>query len=148
MQIVIGKLSELNWQMTFEYFQLRSAIFVVEQQCVYLDMDDADKEATHILGLSESGKVVAGTRVLNGESATQCHIGRVVVAKSHRGSGLGKAIMEASHVWCKEHFAHLSEIHISAQVYLEQFYASLGYIITGPVYLEDGLPHQEMVRTV
>ena len=90
--------------MTFEYFQLRSAIFVVEQQCVYLDMDDADKEATHILGLSESGKVVAGTRVLNGESATQCHIGRVVVAKSHRGSGLGKAIMEASHVWCKEHF--------------------------------------------
>ena len=126
--------------------QLRSEVFVVEQDCVYQDIDGKDQKALHILGYADN-KLVAYTRVFKpGYYFEEASIGRVLVAKKDRNHQYGYVIMKAS---IKAIEAHYNEhrIKISAQVYLKRFYNNIGFLEIGEEYLEDGIPHIAMVRS-
>ena len=136
--------TELTNEELYDIFQLRSEIFVVEQNCVYNDLDGLDKQAVHQF-LKKSGEMVAYSRLLKpGTRFPDYSIGRVVVKESERGSGLGKHMMEEAinfivHEW------KAKKIKISAQRYLQNFYENLGFKVVTNEYLEDGIPHVGML---
>ena len=145
LDIKIKEFKEFDIQELYKVLQLRSEIFVVEQDCVYQDIDGKDDKALHVIGLSNN-EVVAYTRIFkSGIYFDQASIGRVAVHKQHRKFGYGKIIMEASIKAVKEHYKE-HEIKISAQKYLTKFYTDLGFTIIGEDYLEDGIPHIAMIR--
>ncbi|MDP6922155.1 MAG: GNAT family N-acetyltransferase [Lutibacter sp.] len=145
MTITIKKFSQLSSDELYTLLQLRSAVFVVEQQCVYQDIDDKDKKATHILGFKED-KLVAYTRIFKaGDYFEQASIGRVVVHSEERGKGIGHIIMQASIQAINTQF-NTEEIKISAQRYLKGFYQFHGFEQQGSPYLEDGIPHIAMLK--
>ena len=145
MELLIRSFHELTNRQLYEILQLRQLVFVVEQDCPYLDCDDKDQEAFHLC-LVEGDQLLAYTRVLSpGTSYTDySSIGRVVNHPNHRRKGLGKSIMQSSIHFCKEQYPE-HKIKISAQCYLDDFYQDLGFIPTGETYLEDGIPHQSMI---
>ena len=126
---------------------LRQEIFVVEQDCPYLDADGKDQTSHHLMGFDDQGKMVAYTRLVpKGISYPQyASIGRVVTAASTRGQGIGKLLMQESIARCQEIFGG-EIIKISAQAHLQKFYQDLGFEPTGEEYLEDGIPHIGMTR--
>lgn len=143
--IKIKEFTQLSIFELYEALQLRSEIFVVEQNCVYQDLDGNDTKALHVLGY-KNGVLVAYTRLFKpGDYFSQASIGRVVVAKNQRNHQLGHAIMEASIKAIKKYF-NTTVIKISAQCYLINFYNRLGFKETGETYLEDGLPHIKMLK--
>lgn len=145
MKIDVKSFGDLSAQELYEILQLRSAIFVVEQQCVYQDIDGKDIGALHILG-REGNSLLAYTRILApGAYFREASIGRVAVRKSARGGGLGKEIMEASIQVAEQRFG-TEGVSLSAQSYLRKFYRELGFKETGEEYQEDGIPHIRMVR--
>lgn len=123
---------------------LRSEIFVVEQTCIYQDVDGNDPVATHLLG-RRSGTLVAYLRLLPpGTRFARASIGRVVVHRSERGTGLGRALMN-------EALGRIEAdgpvpLKLSAQAHLQAFYESVGFIATDERYDEDGIPHVAMIR--
>jgi len=140
------KFEELSLSDCYALLQLRSAIFVVEQQCVYLDMDNKDQQAWHLLG-KINGRLVAYTRLLPaGLAYDHCSISRVVTAATHRRTGAGKLLMAESILSCEKLFGK-GPIEIGAQLYLEKFYQSFGFNRAGEIYLEDGIEHIHMIRT-
>jgi len=144
MKVEIKKFSELSVSELYELLKLRTEIFVVEQECIYQDMDGKDSLAVHLLG-KEDEKIIAYTRIFGpGDYYDQPCIGRVVVDKKRRGEEKGKAIMEASIKYVKENYIN-KKIILSAQKYLEKFYKDLGFFVEGEEYLEDGIPHQRMI---
>ncbi|WP_026729879.1 GNAT family N-acetyltransferase [Flavobacterium denitrificans] len=129
----------------YEMLRLRSEVFVVEQNCVYQDLDNKDPKSFHLLYYAND-ELAGCTRLLpTGLSYDDISIGRVVIAPTFRGLGLGKKIMEASIAGCQEKFGK-SPIRISAQYHLSNFYQSLGFMEQGEPYDEDGIPHIEMLR--
>lgn len=146
MHIETKSFEALSPNQLYEYLQLRSEVFVVEQECIYQDPDGKDENALHVLGYSEQGVLAACTRVLPPEGHGQhpC-IGRVAVRNSYRGLGLGKRIMEATIQAIEAHFG-IQKISLSAQTYLKDFYKELGFVEKGEQYLEDGIPHIWMER--
>ncbi|MBC7555854.1 MAG: GNAT family N-acetyltransferase [Chryseobacterium sp.] len=129
----------------YDILKLRSEIFVVEQNCVYLDMDGKDKLALHLFGEFE-GKIVAYSRLFNsGISFDNASIGRVVVAVNYRDNKWGHELMREAIAEIKSHFGE-SKITIGAQLYLKKFYESHGFVQTSEMYLEDDIPHIEMKR--
>lgn len=129
----------------YEMLRLRSDVFVVEQNCPYLDLDNKDQKSFHLL-YYVNDELAGCTRLLPaGLSYNEIAIGRVVIAKTHRGLGLGVKIMEASIAGCQEKFGE-GPIRISAQYHLSKFYQSVGFVEQGEVYDEDGIPHIEMLR--
>lgn len=120
-------------------YTLRSNVFVVEQKCVYLDPDLTDLDSTHVLGKLD-GKIVAYARIY---MDTVAHIGRVIIDEKCRGKGLARQLMLDSIDWIKENTDY-QMVEISGQVYLSQFYKSIGFKIDGNMYLEDGIPHLKM----
>ncbi len=130
----------------YEILALRQEVFVVEQNCPYLDADGKDQHSWHLMGRDSSGVLLAYTRLLpEGVSYPgYVSIGRVVSAPAARGTGAGKVIMHRSIAMCRHLFGPLP-IKIGAQSYLLQFYENLGFISTGEEYLEDGIPHTKMV---
>lgn len=146
LEIKVMNFTEFNTEELYNVLQLRSDIFVVEQDCVYLDIDGKDDKAVHVVGLKDN-KVVAYTRVFKpGDYFDEASIGRVAVHKEYRKFGYGKVIMQASIKVVKEHF-NSTEIKISAQKYLTKFYTDLGFNTIGEEYLEDGIPHIGMLKT-
>jgi len=136
---------ELTTSQLYEILQLRSEVFVVEQDCVYQDIDFKDQKAIHVIGY-KNDKIVAYTRIFKaGDYFKEASIGRVVVNKNERKFGYGHVIMERSITAIKEYFNE-SIIKISAQLYLKNFYQSHGFIQVGEEYLEDGIPHIGMIR--
>ena len=130
----------LNKKALYEVLELRSAVFVVEQDCVYQDIDSKDQKATHILGY-EKLILVAYSRILvNTNYAT---IGRVVIHPSFRGLGHGRLLIKKS----LSQLPTKTTTHISAQEHLKTFYESLGFLQTGKGYLEDGIPHIPMTNS-
>lgn len=126
-------------------FQLRSEVFVVEQDCVYQDIDGNDPKALHVLGYKDN-TLVAYTRVFKrGDYFKQASIGRVVVKAQYRALKYGYAIMEASINIVKTEYNE-TPIKVSAQQHLKQFYTNLGFTQVGEPYLEDGIPHIAMLR--
>ncbi|HMR91520.1 MAG TPA: GNAT family N-acetyltransferase [Chitinophagaceae bacterium] len=122
---------------------LRSAIFVVEQQCVFLDMDNKDQQCLHLMGF-RNDELVAYTRLVPpGVSYEYPSIGRVVTASGERGKGTGKELMKKSILEIQKLYGN-TPIRIGAQVYLLNFYQGLGFQPSGEVYDEDGIDHIEM----
>ncbi len=129
----------------YKLLQLRSEVFVVEQDCVYQDLDGKDEKALHVLGY-KNNQLVAYTRIFKpGDYFNEAAIGRVVVMKSERAHKYGYDIMKASLKAIKELFNEMS-IKLSAQVYLKTFYNNLGFKEVGETYLEDGIPHIAMLH--
>ncbi|MBK7667593.1 MAG: GNAT family N-acetyltransferase [Sphingobacteriaceae bacterium] len=143
MNFILKPYKELTVDELYEALKLRSAIFVIEQNCNYQDMDDKDQGSYHLLGYDE-GKLVAYARILpKGLSYKEASIGRVVVDKNFRGRSAGKELMKRAIADAMELFS-TNEIVISAQCYLERFYSDLGFKIEGESYLEDDIPHIKM----
>lgn len=143
--INIKSFSELTTNELYAILQLRSEVFVVEQDCVYQDIDFKDQKALHVIGY-KNNKVVAYTRIFKpGDYFEKASIGRVVVAKNERINKYGYQIMNAS-INAISTFFNETEIKISAQKYLKYFYESLGFKMIGPEYLEDGIPHIGMLK--
>lgn len=135
--------SELTTQQIYDLLQLRSEVFVVEQDCVYQDIDGYDDKAYHVLFYDED-TLVAYSRILPpGTYFEELSIGRVIVKETHRSQKLGHELMTTSIAFSLKRFPK-SIIKISAQQYLIQFYESHGFVISGEGYLEDGIPHIAM----
>tara|TARA_B100000475_G_C15004059_1_gene317615 strand:- start:502 stop:960 length:459 start_codon:yes stop_codon:yes gene_type:complete len=144
MKIHIKKFEEITAAELYNILKLRSAVFVVEQNCVYQDLDGKDKEAIHIFTESNN-EIISYTRIFKRGNYYKDNpsIGRVVVKKSERGKDLGKKIMIKSINYIKEN-SESEKIELSAQKYLDKFYKELGFYTKGGEYLEDGIPHQRM----
>ena len=135
---------ELTNEELYAILQLRSEVFMVEQNCVYQDLDGKDQNALHVLGF-KGEKIVAYTRLFEpGDYFKESSIGRVVVAKNERQHKYGYDIMVASIKYVNEYFK-VDTIKISAQTYLKKFYNNLGFKEIGKEYLEDGIPHVMMI---
>lgn len=145
LEIYIKTFSELTTNELYNLLQLRSEVFVVEQDCVYQDLDGNDEKALHVIGLKNE-KIVAYTRIFKaGDYFQLASIGRVVVAKNERQHKYGFDMMNASAEAIKTHFNDTT-INISAQVYLKKFYNNLGFNEVGEGYLEDNIPHIAMIK--
>ena len=141
----IKRFDELTSDELYAILQLRNEVFIVEQNCVYNDIDGKDQPAWHLMANADD-KLVAYTRILPpGVSYSDPAIGRVVTSSLKRRSGLGRELMKRSIEVCEKLFGKIS-ITLSAQVYLQSFYESLGFIVAGEEYLEDGIPHIKMSR--
>ena len=144
MKVVVKNFSELSTSELYEILKLRTEVFVVEQDCVYQDMDGEDCKAIHILG-KEKNEIIAYTRIFkSGDYYDKPSIGRVVVKQKNRGEEKGKKIMKESINYIKRNM-HEKQIILSAQKYLNKFYTDLGFKSEGEEYLEDGIPHQKMI---
>ena len=138
---------ELNNQELYQILRLRSQVFVVEQDCVYQDLDNKDQISIHIFQM-EKDEIVAYTRIFkSGDYYKNPSIGRVVVSKKNRGKELGKKIMIHSIEYIKKNLEG-EKIELSAQKYLDKFYKDLGFYKIGEDYLEDGIPHQRMIKEI
>ncbi|MDX1542978.1 MAG: GNAT family N-acetyltransferase [Christiangramia sp.] len=145
LRIEVKKFSELDLTELYYILQLRSEVFVVEQDCVYQDIDGKDFDALHVLG-KKHDEIVAYTRCFKpGYYFEEAAIGRVVVKASERKFGYGHEIMKASDKAISDHY-NTSHIKLSAQQYLIKFYESHGYKTDGEGYLEDGIPHIAMIK--
>ncbi len=146
MVIKIKTFEELNLHELYELLQLRAEVFVVEQDCVYQDIDGKDEKALHILGYEED-RLVAYTRIFPpGIYFAEAAIGRVVVRESSRKNKYGHEILKASVKAIEDHY-NTKNIKLSAQTYLTKFYESHGFSQVGEGYLEDGIPHIAMIKS-
>ena len=135
----------LSVQELYQCLRLRSEIFVVEQNCVYQDLDNKDQKALHLIGEFD-GKIVAYTRLFKeGDYFENASIGRVVVDENYRDKKWGHELIAQSISGIKKHFK-TQKITISAQLYLKKFYESHGFVQTSETYLEDDIPHIEMKK--
>ena len=127
---------------------LRQVVFVVEQNCPYVDADGRDQASWHVIGTDHEGKIKSYTRICPKGLAYSDYlsIGRVVVDESIRSIGEGYRLMEATFKFCNEIFPNEPN-KISAQSHLQRFYTKLGYQTVGEGYLEDGIPHIAMIRS-
>lgn len=141
----IKAFNELSIYELQNIYQLRSEVFVVEQNCVYQDIDGKDPKAIHVFGEVE-GEVAAYCRIFkSGDYFSEASIGRVVIADKFRANKWGHDLMKQAISAVSEHFGE-SQITISAQLYLKKFYESHGFEMVGEEYLEDGIPHIRMER--
>jgi ElaA protein len=141
------RFEELDLNELYAIMALRQEVFVVEQDCVYQDLDSKDQVALHLFIRESAGDgVLAYARIFSPDVLHEemAAIGRVVVRKEKRGTGLGKEIMRYGIELCRRKYPRVP-IRISAQTYLADFYAALGFRDTGHHYLEDGIPHMEML---
>ena len=148
-------MSNIVWKIkTFEEFTVpelyavlkaRIDVFVIEQNCPYPDLDDYDQKAVHIWA-EENGKILANCRVFDkGIKYDEASLGRVLTTDAARGKNIGRQLMKYAVETIENRF-HTSEIRISAQDYLLKFYSEFGFVDTGKKYLEDDIPHTEMLR--
>lgn len=130
----------------YELLQLRQEVFVVEQNCAFIDADGLDQECWHLIGFDTKGAMVAYARLvpkgLIYPDATS--IGRILTSPKVRGSGAGKQLMEVSMKKLDDLFG-ICPVRIGAQTYLVGFYEGFGFLTTGENYLEDGIPHSQML---
>lgn len=127
--------------------RLRSEVFVVEQNCVFLDMDDKDQFSFHLLGYDGEILIASARLFAPGKVYPEMSIGRVVSSPNYRRKGAGRELMKVAIKKCYELFGDLP-IKIGAQLYLKNFYESLGFLQCGEVYDEDGIEHIQMMRTL
>ncbi len=137
--------SELTVTELYDFLRLRSEIFVVEQNCVFLDQDDKDQLCYHLMLYVDDQLVGYSRLVPAGISYDEMSIGRVISSGAGRGKGFGRKVMELSIAFCQELFGP-GDIRIGAQTYALGFYESLGFITDGETYDEDGIEHIEMLR--
>jgi ElaA protein len=144
--------NELTSNELYKILQLRSNIFVVEQMCIFLDMDGNDDKAYHVYAYIEKDnnhEIIATTRLFNMNDSHKGYqsIGRVCLHSNYRGLGIGKQLMKYSIAMCEDLFGK-GPIKIGAQLYLNKFYIELGFVNDGKVYDEDGIAHIHMIRSI
>ena len=143
--IFIKSFYDLTKDELYNILRLRSEVFIVEQNCVYQDIDQKDQSALHVF-LKKNNQIIAYTRIFKpNDYFKYSSIGRVVVIKNKRGSKIGSQIMNFSIKKIEEMFNE-KKIKISAQKYLINFYEKLGFSVIGDEYLEDGIPHIAMIK--
>jgi len=144
MKIIVKRFKELSVEEIYQILKVRADVFIVEQKCIYKDIDGKDEKAIHVLG-KENNEIIAYTRILqNDEQYKFPSISRVVVKKKNRGNKRGKEIMKETIKYIVEELKEKT-IVLAAQKYLEKFYRELGFIAEGEEYLEDEIPHQKMM---
>jgi ElaA protein len=132
--------AQLTTRELYAIIALRERVFVIEQRCIYLDADGLDPIATHVWA-ARDGAIVAYLRILPaGAKFPEASIGRVIVAASERGTGLGRELVGRGIVIAD------GPIRIGAQAHLQRFYGGLGFETISDVYDEDGIPHVDMIR--
>ncbi len=142
--------AELDTRSLYQVLQLRQDVFVLEQQCLYSDIDNLDSVSYHLLGFNPLGssqerKLIAYLRVVApAKKYPEPSIGRVVTSLDWRRKGLGKQLLQKGLTKAKLQFPN-ENIRISAQRYLSDFYRGFGFQAVGQPYLEDGIPHIEML---
>lgn len=137
--------NDLSVNEYWEILHLRTAIFVVEQDCPYQEVDEKDKKSYHLFGRNEAGEVIATSRiVLPGVSYPEVSIGRVALKKEARGKGIADEMMAATFRFIRETYGDVP-VRISAQEYLKNFYSKHGFKQVSESYLEDDIPHIEML---
>jgi len=144
MNWILKQFDELSATELYAIIRLRNEVFVVEQNCVYQDADNKDPFSWHLAGW-DGDLLLAYTRIIPpGLSFEECSIGRVVSSPARRKSGIGRELMKKS---IEEAFRifNTTAIKIGAQLYLKDFYASLGFVQCSDEYLEDGIPHIDMI---
>lgn len=145
LQFKIRRFNELSTAELYAILQLRAQVFIVEQNCVYQDIDGKDAKALHVIAESDR-KIVAYARLFKpGDYFENASIGRVVVAAEYRDRKWGHDLMRKAIDAVATHFGE-NQITISAQQYLKKFYESHGFVQTSEMYLEDDIPHIEMRR--
>ncbi|GAA4273269.1 GNAT family N-acetyltransferase [Aquimarina gracilis] len=142
----VKRFDELITPELYKILRLRAEVFVVEQDCVYQDIDNKDQKALHVIGY-KNDNIVAYTRIFEaGNYFEQTSIGRVVVSEEERKYGYGHDLIKES-IWAIEKHFGATDIKISAQTYLKKFYETHGFQQIGEEYLEDGIPHIGMVKS-
>ncbi|WP_426058729.1 GNAT family N-acetyltransferase [Hymenobacter sp. B1770] len=137
---------DLTLNELYELLRLRVEVFIVEQNCVFQDLDRQDDQAYHLLGHTEAGELAAYARLFDaGISYEEVAIGRVIVSPAQRRHGLGQELMRQAIAHCEVLYGP-QPIKIGAQQYLERFYQGFGFVQCGEGYLEDGIPHIPMRR--
>jgi ElaA protein len=147
--------NELSADTLYAFLKLRSDIFVVEQNCVFSEMDGIDPQCEHMTATDAQGELLAYLRLVppgvkrphsESPAAAGPAIGRVIVAPTARGTGLGRGVMLQALAYCAPRYPQ-QPISLSGQQHLEAFYASLGFVTQSPPYLEDGIWHVDMLRS-
>lgn len=134
----------LSLDQLYALLRLRAEVFVMEQECPYQDLDGNDSAAFHLLGCL-GDELVSYARLLPpGSKYPGASIGRVITSQKVRGGGVGKILMQHAIENCRRHYP-ATEISISAQQHLEKFYQGLGFNTVSEAYMEDGIPHIEML---
>lgn len=141
----IKRFNELCLAELYSVLQLRTEVFVVEQNCVYQDIDGKDQKAIHLIGEYDDETVAYARLFQPGDYFEQASIGRVIVKPSHRHLKMGHELMTEAIQAIEAEFG-VTGITISAQLYLQKFYESHGFEKTSEMYLEDDIPHIEMKR--
>ena len=145
LDISVKTFNQLTLDELYFLLQLRSEVFVVEQDCVYQDVDGKDQNALHVIGKIDN-TIIAYTRIFKpGDYFKEASIGRVVVSKKFRHQKYGYQLMISS-IEAVEVSFNTTEIKLSAQKHLEKFYNNLGFNTIGESYLEDGIPHIAMMK--
>ena len=145
LQFKIKPFNELSAHELYEILRLRIEVFVVEQNCIYQDIDNKDQKALHVLGYYKN-ELVAYCRLFDaGYYFENASIGRVIVAQKFRNKKWGNNLMVEAIAGVENYFSK-TEITISAQLYLQKFYESHGFVKTSEMYLEDDIPHIQMKR--
>jgi ElaA protein len=138
-------LAELPLERLYAVFAARSEVFVVEQTSLYQDLDGLDLAARHLVGWSGSN-VAAYLRVLGPDTRfAERSIGRVLTTRAFRGTGVGRVLVAKAVEYLDERYPH-EPVRIGAQSHLERLYGGFGFIVASPPYVEDGIPHVELVR--
>ena len=141
------RFEELDTKELYALLRLRSAVFVVEQNCVYQDLDNQDQASFHVFKM-EGNEAIACARILPpGSAYPEVSIGRVIVHPTHRGKELGVELMLRCEEWIWDNYPQSKEITIMAQCYLEGWYGRQGYVGRGEEFLEDGIPHRIMGKS-
>lgn len=140
----IKKFEELTVKELYEILRVRSEVFVVEQNCIYQDCDNKDIGAYHLFAV-ENERVIAYLRILEKHvSYVEASIGRVLTSENYRGTGAGKIAMMKAINFIKNSLNE-NKIRISAQEYAVKFYNNVGFEVVSEAYLEDDIPHVEML---
>ncbi|KQW28594.1 acyltransferase [Rhizobium sp. Root274] len=143
-RVDVRRLDEFSAADLYDMLKLRVDVFVVEQHCPYPELDGNDKDCLH-LRLLQDGELLACARLWRPTREHHPRIGRVAVSPNHRGKRLGEALMREAIAEVEKR--HPGEpIEISAQSHLQKFYGSLGFEVISEEYLEDGIPHVDMIR--
>ena len=144
----VKSFQELSLEEFHDIIALRIQIFIIEQNCPYQEVDGKDKLAHHLFFKNEMDEIIAVTRILpQGISYAEVAIGRVVVHEDYRGTGLGNQLMSDSMNFVKDEYGKVP-VRLSAQKHLENYYGNHGFKSTGKEYLEDGIPHVEMLYNI
>jgi ElaA protein len=145
MNWILKPFDSLTPKELYNILQLRNEVFIVEQNCPYQDLDNKDVKAFHLMGM-DNGKLLSYARLLApGISYSESSIGRVVSSPSVRKTGMGKELMAESILQVQKLF-QTDTIRIGAQLYLQKFYESFGFIKDGDIYMEDNIPHIIMLK--